>query len=75
LSVSGSWEARLKVSDQSEDCDEKFHEAGWDSFCTGYCFIRMAHIYASLSFGRYVQSNMLVYSYLVLGVVIPGKER
>ncbi|KAK4876013.1 hypothetical protein RN001_012435 [Aquatica leii] len=24
-----------------------FHCAGWDSFCTGYVFIRMAHIYAS----------------------------
>lgn len=24
-----------------------FHYAGWDSYCTGYIFIRMAHIYAS----------------------------
>ncbi|GFG28528.1 hypothetical protein Cfor_08890 [Coptotermes formosanus] len=54
-SVSDPQEARLKMLGQSEDRDEKFHEAGWDSFCTGYCFIRMAHIYASLSFGRYVQ--------------------
>ncbi|KAF5306180.1 hypothetical protein FQR65_LT07456 [Abscondita terminalis] len=23
-----------------------FHSAGWDSFCTGYVFIRMAHFYA-----------------------------
>ena len=62
------------MSEQSEECDEKFHEAGWDSFCTGFCFIRMAHIYASLSFGRYVQSNMLVFSYLLFDVVFPGTE-
>lgn len=26
---------------------EQFHNAGWDSYCTGYIFIRMAHIFAS----------------------------
>jgi hypothetical protein len=55
--VSDPQEARVKVSEQSEELDEKFHEAGWDSFCTGFCFIRMAHIYASLSFGRNLTSR------------------
>jgi len=64
----------VKVSEQSEELDEKFHEAGWDSFCTGFCFIRMAHIYASLSFGRYVQSNVFVFSYLLFDAVIPDTE-
>ncbi|XP_017783607.1 PREDICTED: poly(A)-specific ribonuclease PARN-like domain-containing protein 1 [Nicrophorus vespilloides] len=26
---------------------DHFHDAGWDSYCTGYIFIRMAHILAS----------------------------
>lgn len=26
--------------------DDKFHDAGWDAYCTGYCFIRMAHYFA-----------------------------
>lgn len=64
----------MKVSELSEERVEKFHEAGWDSFCTGFCFIRMAHIYASLSFGRYVQSNVLVVSYLLFDAVIPDTE-
>lgn len=29
--------------------EEEFHNAGWDSYYTGYIFIRMAHIYASNS--------------------------
>lgn len=62
------------MSEQSEECGEKFHEAGWDSFCAGFCFIRMAHIYASLSFGGYVQSNMLVFNYLLFDAVIPDTE-
>jgi hypothetical protein len=47
-------EAVSDVSEQSQDLDVKFHEAGWDSFCTGYCFIRMAHIFAHITCGRYV---------------------
>ncbi|KAJ9597777.1 hypothetical protein L9F63_011385 [Diploptera punctata] len=31
-----------------DDVDH-FHEAGWDSFCTGYCFIKMAHIFAHIT--------------------------
>jgi len=64
----------VKVSAQSEECVEKFHDAGWDSFCTGFCFIRIAHIYACLSFGRYVQSNVLVFSYLLFDSVIPDTQ-
>ena len=26
---------------------EQFHDAGWDSYCTGYIFLRMAHILTS----------------------------
>ncbi|XP_068085004.1 pre-piRNA 3'-exonuclease trimmer [Anabrus simplex] len=29
----------------------KFHEAGWDSYCTGFCFIKMSHIFAEQKFG------------------------
>ncbi|XP_076253340.1 pre-piRNA 3'-exonuclease trimmer-like isoform X2 [Rhynchophorus ferrugineus] len=30
--------------EHSDDTYGKLHNAGWDSFCTGYIFIRMAHI-------------------------------
>ncbi|KAJ1530488.1 hypothetical protein ONE63_005386 [Megalurothrips usitatus] len=40
----------------SEDYDneekKKFHDAGWDSYCAGICFIRMAHFYGALAMGR-----------------------
>ncbi|XP_018332138.1 pre-piRNA 3'-exonuclease trimmer-like [Agrilus planipennis] len=29
---------------------DQFHNAGWDSYCTGYIFIRMGHIYATNKF-------------------------
>jgi hypothetical protein len=75
LTVSDQKEPVSNMSEQSQDLNVKFHEAGWDSFCTGYCFIRMAHIYAHVTCGRYVQRNMLVHSSVVLGSVIPGKKQ
>lgn len=36
----------IKMEGQPTTSD-KFHNAGWDSYCTGYIFIRMAHYYAS----------------------------
>jgi hypothetical protein len=47
-------EVRADESGQNQDLDVKFHEAGWDSFCTGYCFIRLAHIFAHMTFSQYV---------------------
>lgn len=35
------------IIESTYDCVQQFHYSGWDSFCTGYIFIRMAHIYAS----------------------------
>ena len=26
--------------------EDSFHDAGWDSYCAGYCFIKMAHTFA-----------------------------
>ncbi|XP_046390214.1 pre-piRNA 3'-exonuclease trimmer-like isoform X2 [Ischnura elegans] len=26
--------------------DKRFHDAGWDSYCTGFCFIRLGHLKA-----------------------------
>lgn len=42
----------------------KFHNAGWDSYCTGYIFIRMAHIHACGQYGAaknqaYMSSQLL----------------
>lgn len=27
--------------------EDKFHDAGWDSYCAGFCFIKLAHIFAA----------------------------
>lgn len=32
---------------------QSFHEAGWDSYCSGYCFIRMGHWAACEISGKY----------------------
>lgn len=31
---------------------DSFHNAGWDSYCTGYCFIRMAHFFATKNYEK-----------------------
>lgn len=36
---------------------DHFHNAGWDSYCTGYIFIRIAHIYARNKFNT--KSNFM----------------
>lgn len=33
----------IEIEDE-QDSYGKFHDAGWDSFCTGYVFIRLAHL-------------------------------
>ncbi|KAL1140846.1 hypothetical protein AAG570_000774 [Ranatra chinensis] len=32
--------------------EQQVHEAGWDSFITGYCFVKMAHYFATTLNGR-----------------------
>ncbi|CAH2073510.1 unnamed protein product, partial [Iphiclides podalirius] len=33
--------------------NQSYHEAGWDSYCTGYCFIRLGHWAACENSGRH----------------------
>ncbi|XP_069669243.1 pre-piRNA 3'-exonuclease trimmer-like isoform X3 [Periplaneta americana] len=54
--------------DPSQELDVKFHEAGWDSYCTGYCFIRMAHIFAHVTLGRLIDGRLLSGRELLIGV-------
>ncbi|CAG9783910.1 unnamed protein product [Diatraea saccharalis] len=35
------------------DVKQSYHEAGWDSFCSGYCFVRLGHWAACESSGKY----------------------
>jgi hypothetical protein len=63
------------VPEQSHDLDVKFHEAGWDSFCAGYCFIRMAHLFAHVTVGGCVLSNVFVYISFLFGAVSSRQER
>ncbi|XP_052737403.1 pre-piRNA 3'-exonuclease trimmer [Bicyclus anynana] len=35
------------------DVKQSYHEAGWDSYCSGYCFIRMGHWAACENRGKY----------------------
>ncbi|XP_072943577.1 pre-piRNA 3'-exonuclease trimmer-like isoform X2 [Epargyreus clarus] len=32
---------------------QSYHEAGWDSYCSGYCFIRLGHWAACENMGKY----------------------
>ncbi|KAK9873369.1 hypothetical protein WA026_022175 [Henosepilachna vigintioctopunctata] len=34
----------IKIQADKDDYFDKYHEAGWDSFCAGYIFIRMAFL-------------------------------
>ncbi|XP_023704440.1 pre-piRNA 3'-exonuclease trimmer isoform X3 [Cryptotermes secundus] len=61
-------ETASNVSEQSQDLNVKFHEAGWDSYCTGYCFIRMAHIFAHVTCGSLVFGRILTSREHLLGV-------
>ncbi|XP_026329312.1 pre-piRNA 3'-exonuclease trimmer-like [Hyposmocoma kahamanoa] len=35
------------------DVKQTYHEAGWDSYCSGYCFIRLGHWAACENSGKY----------------------
>ncbi|KAK7871876.1 hypothetical protein R5R35_006456 [Gryllus longicercus] len=41
---------------------ENFHEAGWDSYCTGFCFIKLAYVFAEKLHGN-PEKPMLYKSY------------
>lgn len=45
------------IEQKENDGDGRFHEAGWDSFCTGYIFIRMAYLYI---YEKYPKSKTFV---------------
>lgn len=55
----------IEVADASTDCYGKFHDAGWDSFCTGYIFIRMAHLNI---YERYPKSKIFTASEFIGGL-------
>lgn len=40
----------IQLENYSENYDN-FHNAGWDAYCTGYIFIRMAHIFTAQKYG------------------------
>lgn len=45
----------------------KYHEAGWDSFCTGYIFVRLAYLYI---YDKYPKSKRFVSSELIGGLSV-----
>ncbi|XP_057655355.1 pre-piRNA 3'-exonuclease trimmer-like isoform X1 [Diorhabda carinulata] len=47
------------------DCMGKYHEAGWDSFCSGYIFIRMAYLNV---FQKYPKSKKFMCTELIAGL-------
>lgn len=49
LSISKCWTAFL-ISSNVPEMSEKLHDAAWDSYCAGTCFIRMAFIVAVKEF-------------------------
>lgn len=55
----------IKEADKDYNCYGKFHEAGWDSFCTGYIFIRMAYLNV---YEKYPKSKIFTASELIAGL-------
>lgn len=48
----------LTNSSDAENNKQMVHEAGWDSYYTGYCFVRMMHYFAvQNNYGWYVGST------------------
>ncbi|KAK3912234.1 Pre-piRNA 3'-exonuclease trimmer [Frankliniella fusca] len=47
-----SYSPQIKSDDYGKDGVPKFHDAGWDAYCAGYCFIRMAHFFGVHELGR-----------------------
>lgn len=47
------------------DCFGKYHEAGWDSFCSGYIFIRLAYLNI---FQKYPKSKKFMCTELIAGL-------
>ncbi|VEN60594.1 unnamed protein product, partial [Callosobruchus maculatus] len=43
----------------------KYHEAGWDSFCSGYIFIRLAYLNV---YDKYPKSKKFVSAELIAGL-------
>ncbi|KAF7995092.1 hypothetical protein HCN44_004564 [Aphidius gifuensis] len=53
----------------SEIINEKiFHDAGWDSFYTGYCFVKIAHVYASKKRGGVVAMKDFTHAELIASI-------
>lgn len=42
----------IESEDYPRGADPRFHDAAWDSYCAGICFIRMAHFFSALDLGR-----------------------
>lgn len=42
----------IELSETVKAVQNKYHDAGWDSYCTGYCFIKMAHVFATNKLGK-----------------------
>uniref|UniRef100_A0AAR5NZJ9 Uncharacterized protein n=1 Tax=Dendroctonus ponderosae TaxID=77166 RepID=A0AAR5NZJ9_DENPD len=49
----------------AQDSPAQFHNAAWDSYCTGYAFIQLAHMNIS---GRYPKAKQFVSSELLAGL-------
>lgn len=57
----------IEEDEDSGDSNGKFHEAGWDSFCTGYIFIRMAYLNI---YEKYPKSKIFTASEIISGLSV-----
>ncbi|KAE8744782.1 hypothetical protein FOCC_FOCC008598 [Frankliniella occidentalis] len=46
-----SYSPKIISQDFGDEGERKFHDAGWDSYCAGFCFIRMAHFFGVMEMG------------------------
>ncbi|XP_015111396.1 pre-piRNA 3'-exonuclease trimmer [Diachasma alloeum] len=57
-----SWNSpRIEFPDGTTTDAEAYHDAGWDSYYTGFCFVKMAHIFASHPRGSSLNSRELTH--------------
>ncbi|XP_046744638.1 pre-piRNA 3'-exonuclease trimmer-like [Diprion similis] len=58
---------QISLCDEQSSETGRFHEAGWDSYCAGYCFIKLAHVFAISHYGGETELRPLTNAEILSG--------
>ncbi|CAH0390276.1 unnamed protein product [Bemisia tabaci] len=50
----------INFTDDIDESSIKYHEAGWDSFVTGYCFVKIANMFAVYKENKFFQASRML---------------